>query len=67
MLVMQVLVEVEGPPEVLGLLLGLLLGFLLGLPLLLLPLGLPLLLVVSYPLQYLSMCMVVSYNTLTCQ
>ena len=53
MLVMQVPVEVEGPREVLGLLLGI--------PLLLLPL------VASYPLQYLNMCMVVSYNILTYQ
>ena len=60
---MQDLVEVEGPPEVLRLLLELLLG----LRLLLLPLGLPQPLVVSYPLQYLSMCMAVFYNTLMCQ
>ena len=56
---MQVLVEVEGPREVLGLLLEI--------HPLLLPLGLPLPLAASYPLQCLNMCMVVSYNTLTCQ
>ena len=58
-MVMWLLVEVEGPPEVLELLLGL--------PLFLLLRGLPLPLAVSYPLQHLSMDTVVSYNTLACQ